>query len=333
MKKSTHITHGIRTTLSVLATGLALAAGALVSGNAAAQAYPSKPITLNSSLGPGSSYDAILRAIQEDWQARTGKTFIINPVLGALGTLAPASLKRAEPDGHTLAFTFSAPLSLSPLMMSAPPYDTVKDIAPVILLTRHGLIYSATPTFPANNFAELITYAKANPGKVSIGIAGAGSQVHILQIASAMGAEFLPVPYKASTQLAPAAMSGEVNVISQTVGATAELIRAGRLKPLFIAQKTRAPQLPNVPALAETNPGLEGGSWFAIVAPAGTPKDRIDWLNREFAISMKTPRAQASAQASAYEVMAGPPEQLADLIKSEIAINSKIVKQYNLKAD
>ena len=93
MKQSTHTTHSIRTTLSVLATGLALAAGTLLSGNAAAQAFPNKPITLNSSLGPGSSYDAILRAIQEDWQARTGKTFIINPVVGALGTLAPASLK------------------------------------------------------------------------------------------------------------------------------------------------------------------------------------------------------------------------------------------------
>ena len=158
MKQSTH---GIRTTLSVLATGLALAAGALLSGHAAAQAYPSKPITLNSSLGPGSSYDAILRAIQEDWLARTGKTFIINPVVGGVGTLAPASLKRADPDGYTIAFTYAAPLTLSPLIMATPPYDPVKDFAPVIQLTKHGLVYAANPNFPANNFAEFIALAKA----------------------------------------------------------------------------------------------------------------------------------------------------------------------------
>lgn len=333
MKQSTHVTHGIRTTLSVLATGLALAAGALLSGHAAAQAYPSKPITLNSSLGPGSSYDAILRAIQEDWLARTGKTLIINPVVGGVGTLAPASLKRADPDGYTIAFTYAAPLTLSPLIMATPPYDPVKDFAPVIQLTKHGLVYAANPNFPANNFAEFIALAKAKPGTVTIGTSGDGSKVHILQMASATGVEFLQVPYKSSTQLAPAAMSGEVNVISQTVGVVSELIRAGRLKGLFIAQKARAPQLPNVPALAETNPGLDGGSWFAIVAPAGTPKDRVDWLNREFALGMKTPRAQASAQASAYDVVANTPEQFTQVIKDEIATYAKIVKQYNIKAD
>lgn len=324
---------GLRNKLTAIAAGLTLAAGALVSGHAAAQAYPNKAITLNSSLAPGSSYDAILRAIQEDWQTRTGKTFIINPVVGALGTLAPASLKRAEPDGYTIAFTFAAPLTLSPLMMATPPYDATKDFAPVIQLTRHGLIYVATPSFPASNFNEFIAAAKAKPGSVSIGLAGAGSQVHILQMASAMGVEFLPVPYKSSTQLAPSAMSGEVNVVSHTVGAVAELVRAGRLKPLFIAQKSRAPQLPNVPTIAESHAGLEGGSWFAIIAPAGTPKDRVDWLNREFAAGMKTPVAQASANASAYEVVSNTPEQFAQVIRDEIQTYAKIVKQYNIKAD
>ena len=324
---------GFRSKLTTMVAGLALASGALISGNAAAQAFPNKVITLNSSLAPGSSYDVILRAIQEDWQARLGKTFIINPVVGALGTLAPSSLKRAEPDGYTLAFTFAAPLTLSPLMMATPPYDASKDFAPVIQLTRHGLIYVATPSFPANNFNEFIAQAKANPGKVSIAIAGAGSQVHILQMASAMGVEFLPIPYKSSTQMAPAVMSGEVNVASHTVGAVAELVRAGRLKPLFIASQNRATQLPNVPTINETRPGLEGGSWFAIIAPAGTPKDRVNWLNHEFATGMKTPAAQASANASAYEVVANTPEQFAEVIKNEIATYSKIVKQYNIKAE
>jgi len=319
--------------LMAVAMVMALAMGVLTAGNAAAQAYPAKAITLNSSLAPGSSYDVIFRVIQEDWRQRLGKDLVINPVVGGLGTLAPASLLRAQPDGYTIAFVFAAPITLSPQMMSTPPYDPLKDFAPVIQLTRHGLLYIAAPSAPYNNFNEFIAQAKANPGKLSVGYAGAGSQVHLLQIASTLGVEFLGVPYKSSTQLAPAVMGGETNAGIHTVGAVAELIKSGRIKPLFIASPNRSAQLPNVPSISESHPGLEGGSWFGILAPANTGKDHIEWLNREFAASMKTDRVKQQLALSAYDLVAGTPEQFAEVIRKEIPVYTRIVKQYNIKAE
>jgi tripartite-type tricarboxylate transporter receptor subunit TctC len=302
-------------------------------GLARAQAYPAKAITINSSLGPGSSYDPILRIVQEDWQTRLGKTLIVNPVVGGLGTLAPASLLRAAPDGYTIALVYAAPITLSPQMMTNPPYDPIKDFAPVTLLTRHGLLYVAAPNFPANNFTELIAQAKANPGKISVGYAGAGSLVHVLQISQAMDVQFLPVPYKSSTQLAPALMGGELAVAVHTVGAVEELLRAGRLKALFIGSRNRSPEIPNVPSISEYKQGIEGVSWFAVMAPAGTPKDRVDWLAREFGIAMKTPKMAQLLKLSAYDLVTSTPEELAEVIKAEIPAYTKIVKQYNIKAE
>ncbi len=263
----------------------------------------------------------------------TGATLVVNPMPGGLGTLAPSSLLRSPADGQTVALIFAAPLTLTPQSMKTPPYDPLKDLAPVTMLTRHGLTYLANPQFPPNNVAELIAFARANPGKVTVGFAGGGSQAHMLQISSATGVTFLGVPYKSSAAFMQGLLAGEVNIAIQTPGDALELLKSGKVKGLFIGSRNRSAKMPNVPSITETYPDLEGVSWFGVVARAGTPRDRIDWLNREFNISVRSPRVQAQIDQMAYETVAGSPDDMSAIIKREIAIYTKIVKDYNIRTE
>ena len=328
MIKSARHTVAIRTIAAA-----ALVALAAPSAPALAQAFPSRPITIHSSVAAGASYEILLRTVAEDWQARTGATLIVNPMPGGLGTLAPASLLRSPADGQTVALIFAAPLTLTPQSMKTPPYDPIKDLAPVTMLTRHGLTYLANPQFQPNNVAELIAFARANPGKVTVGYAGGGSQAHMLQISSATGVTFLGVPYKSSAAFMQGLLAGEINIAIQTPGDALELLKSGKVKGLFIGSRNRSAKMPNVQSITETYPDLEGVSWFGVVARAGTPRDRIDWLNREFNLSVKTPRVQAQIDQMAYDTVAGSPDDMAEIIRKEIAVYTKIVKDYNIKID
>ena len=294
---------------------------------ASAQAYPLKPITIHSVLPAGGSFDPLLRIMIEDIQARTGKTMIINPMVGALGTLAPGALVRAEKDGYTVALVFAATLTLSPQVMKTPPFDPVRDLAPVSLLTRHPLFLIANPNLPADSVADLLQLARSKPGGLSVSYVGAGSQIFVAQVAAAAGVKFLGVPYKSATQQYPAVMTGETDMAIVNLGPVLPLIKAGKVKPMFFGSATRTAQMPAVPIIAETFPSLEGGSWFGIVAPVGTPRDRIDWLNRELIAALKTPRAQEMAATLAFDIVASTPQQMGEEIRREIAMYAKAVKE------
>lgn len=310
----------------------AFAGTLLACTQASGQAYPSKSIVIQSPIVAGSSIDPVLRMMIEDIQARTGKTMVINAMVGGLGTLAPGAVARAEKDGHTVGLVFAATLTLSPQIMKNPPFDPLKDLAPVSLLTRHGLLIVANPALTANSVAELLALAKSRPEAraLSVSYVGTGSQIYASQVAAAAGIKFLGVPYKASSQQITAVMSGETDLAIFAAAAVAPLIKAGKVKPIAIGTSNRTAMLPNVPSISETFPGLEGLSWFGIVAPAGTPRDRIDWLHRELTTSIKIPRAQEAIAAMGFDTVASTPQQMADIIRKEIPIYAKALKDNNI---
>jgi tripartite-type tricarboxylate transporter receptor subunit TctC len=322
----------IRLPTTSLLAAIAAASALTVAADCNAQPFPAKPVTIQMPTPAGSTFDVILRRMLDSYTARTGRPFVLNPAIGGLGTIAPASLLRAEPDGHTIALTYAAPMTLSPLIMSPAPYDPLRDFAPVSLMTRHGILFVANPKFPASTLAETIALAKAKPRGVSVGFTGSGARVGIILLGSAAGVEFLEVPYKGSDQHQTAAISGSIDSASSTVGLALENIRAGKLKPLFIGSRSRSPLLPNVASISETYPGVEAVSWYALVAPAKTPADRIAWLNREFNAAIRDPKVvDLITNQLAYEIVASTPDELTRVMKAELAINAKVVKEHNIQ--
>lgn len=295
------------------------------------QAFPSKNITLLNALPPSSTYSVMLRAMGDMIQAKSGRTVVIEPVVGADGVLAPQRVARSDPDGHTIGLVWAAPMTLNPLFTKDIGYDPQRDLLPVTMLTRHGNQIIVGGNFAANNVQELIALAKQKPGQIKIGTAGTGSKVGLIQLEEAGGVKFLEVPYKSPAQLVTAGISGEVDGMFQTIGATIGNIKQGQLKMLFVGTKNRSPLMPNTPSIAETYKDLEILSWFALIAPAKTPSSAIDWHYREWTAALKDPKvADRMQNALGYDIVASTPQQLADQIKAEIAVHSRIVKQYNI---
>jgi tripartite-type tricarboxylate transporter receptor subunit TctC len=302
------------------------------STSAFSQAFPSKNITLIMPLPASSTYTVLLRAMGDMIQQKTGKPIVMDPAIGADGTIAPQKLARAEPDGHTISLVWAAPMTLNPHIQKDIGYDPVRDFAPITMLTRHGQFFVAHPGFPANNLREFIALAKAKPGTIKVGTAGTGGKVGLIQLSEATGVKLLEVPYKSPGQMDPAVMSGEVDVVVYTVGATIGYVRSGKVKPLFIGSKNRSPLAPDVKSMSEDIPNFEMVSWFALIAPAKTPADRIEWLNREWNAALKDPKiADRMTNGLGYDIVAGSPQDLANQIKAELPMYERIVKEHGIQ--
>jgi tripartite-type tricarboxylate transporter receptor subunit TctC len=296
-----------------------------------AQTFPTKPVTLLSPLAASNAYYLLLRQMADSIQAKTGRSIVFDVVLGADGTLAPARIKRSEPDGHTIALTWAAPLTLNPLIGKDQQYDPLKDFAYITMLTRHGTLFVAGTHFPASSVQELIAYAKSKPGAVRFGQAATGSRVGTFQLEEIAGVKFLDVPYKSSAQAEIALLGGEVDVIPTTVGTVLAQVKAGKMKPLFIGSKSRSQVMPDVPSISETYPNLEVVSWYALYAPAGTPADRIEWHHREWTTALKDPKIAERLQSGfGFEIVASSPAAVLDQVRRELPAHARVVKQHNI---
>jgi tripartite-type tricarboxylate transporter receptor subunit TctC len=314
------------------ALGAAFAAFAVqFAPNASAQAFPSKTVTMVVPIATSTAFYIAIRQMADQIQTKTGRNIVLEPVLGASGTLAPARVKRSEPDGHTIGLTWAAPLTLNPVLSKDQPYDPLKDFSYIAMLTRHGIFFVAGAQFAPNNLQELIAAAKAKPGTVRFGQAAAGSRVGAIQLEEAAGVKFLEVPYKSSGQSEIAALAGEIDFFATTAGSAMGQIKAGKMKGLFIGSKNRSSLHPNVASVSETFPDLEIVSWYALYAPAGTPADRVDWHYREWVGALKDPKnAERMQNTFGYDVIAGPGSAVLEQVRRELPIHARIVKQHNI---
>ena len=324
-RRARHIS--VAATLSWASAVMALGA---VMPNAWAQTYPAKAITVVLPIGPNTAFFVALRQMADQMQEKIGKPIIFETAIGASGTLAPARVKRAEADGHTIGLTFSWPMTVDPYVRKEqPPYDVLKDFSYITMLTRHGVLFVAGAKVPANTVQELIALAKAKPGTVKVGVGATGSRVGLYLLQDATGVQFFDVPYKSSADFPAALLSGEIDLAMSTAGTEIGMIRSGRTKAMFIGSRNRSSLLPSTQSITEVYPNVEIISWYGLYAPTGTPQDRITWLHREWTTAIKDPKIVEKMQTIfGYEIVASTPQEMLDQIKREIPESVRIGKQY-----
>lgn len=299
------------------------------SGVHAQQKYPSKNITLISALTAGAP-DVMQRSVAESIAARTGATIIVEPRPGATGAVATAAVANAEPDGYTIGITFSGPLIANPLVNKDIKYHPVKSFAPISLMARGGAIMIASPKLPASNLAELLKLAKSRPEPIKVAYASLANKLALLSLADAAKVKFLDVPFNTGTAMQTAVINGDVDISIEAPGSVYGMVKDGRLKAIVTGDRTREPLFPDVGTIGEVVPGQDMTFWFAMLAPAGTPKDRLAWLERETRAALDDPRIRARMFTAGINVIAGSSKALADEIAATSERFARVVKQHGI---
>ncbi len=297
------------------------------------QAYPSKPIRIIIPFPPGNTIDIMARLIGPKITERLGQNVIVDNRAGAAGQLGLELGARAAPDGYTLVGGQGGNLVVQPHTYKKIPYDPIKDFAPIALGTTNYLGLVVHPSVPFKSVQELITYARANPGKLSFASNGEGGFPHMtIELLRVMaGFTYLHVPYKGSAQIATELIGGHVDAAIDGITGLAPHVRSGRLRLLGVTNPTRVSQFPDVPAIAESLPGYDSRGWFGFLAPAGTPREIVVLLNQEINRAMSLPDVKEKMVAAGLTVVTEPPEFFAATIKSDYAKYGKLIRDIGFR--
>jgi tripartite-type tricarboxylate transporter receptor subunit TctC len=299
---------------------------------ARAQAFPSRPVRIIVGFPAGGTSDVLARLIGQWLSERLGQPFVVENRSGAGGTIGTEAVVRATPDGHTLLIlgVFSA---IAATVYDKLNFNFVRDIAPVAGLIRLPGILEVNPTVPAKTVSELIAYAKANPGKITVASSGPGSAAHVYAELFKMmaGLETLHVPYRGAAPALTDLIGGQVHVMFDNVSSSIGYIRAGQLRALAVTTATRAEVLPDIPTLGEFLPGYEASGWQGLGAPKNTPAEIIDRLNGEINAALVDPKMKAKLAALGGTVLAGSPGDFGRLIAEETEKWARVVKFAGIK--
>jgi tripartite-type tricarboxylate transporter receptor subunit TctC len=325
----------MRTTFSMLV--IAACTAAMPAGVAvAADAYPVKPIRLIVPFPPGGPADALARTVGDRLSASLGQSVIVDNRPGAAGNIGMELAAKAPPDGYTLVLAPAGNLTVNPSLYRNVPYDVARDFAPVTVIAAVPNILVVNPAVPAQSVAELIQYAKANPGKLNFSSPGSGSGAHLAGelFKSSAGVDIVHIPYNGIAPAVTAVVAGDVQLMFAGAPSALPQVSGGKLRALAVASPKRIATAPALPTLDESGlPGFDVTSWYSIVAPAGTPQAVIERLQREIALALERPDVRAKLTALGAEPIANSPAEFAAMIKSETAKWSKIVKDANIKPE
>jgi tripartite-type tricarboxylate transporter receptor subunit TctC len=303
-----------------------LLVGFLLIGQPLAQNFPSKPVKLIGGA-PGSILDLAVRQLADKLTPALGQpVFVENKATGIMMMDAAA---KSAPDGHSMVVASFSMLAVIPHMYERPPYDPLKDFAPVILLYKAPLLLTVHPSLPASSLPELIGLAKAQPGKLTYSSSGNGQPPHVYMelLKFNAGIDLLHVPYKGAAAATAALLGGDVNLNMESASGVLAHIKSGRIRALAVSGEKRIGALPEVPTFTEGGvPGI-GESWLGILAPAGTPKDIVARLNLEIAKALQSPDIKAYYDTAGRTIVAGSPEAFAAVIRDEIPKWREVVKR------
>jgi tripartite-type tricarboxylate transporter receptor subunit TctC len=302
-----------------------------------AQSYPTKPIRFIVPFAPGGTSEVLARIIAQKMSENLGQQLVIDTRPGAAGSLGTSVTVKSAPDGYTLVFTSLSPIVINVNMYKGkPPYDPEKDLAPVSLITRVPSVLTAHAGVSARTVRDVISFAKANPGKTSYGSSGTGSVNHLIGelFSSAAGIELLHVPYKGAGQGLIALLSKEVDMILAAPPAVLPHVRSGRLHPIAVSGGTRSPALPDTPTISESGlPGFDATAWYCLMAPAGTPRPIIDIIRAALIKAMTAPAVLERLLAEGAAPEPTTPEELGKLISTDIKRWAKAVQISGAKLD
>jgi tripartite-type tricarboxylate transporter receptor subunit TctC len=317
---------------------LHLAAGAAalpgVSRMARAQAYPTRPVHLISPFAPGGINDLFARLMGQWLSERLGQQFIVENRSGAAGNIGTEAVVKAAPDGYTLLLV-DISNAFNATLYDNLKFNFIRDIAPVASIFRSASILLVVPSFPAKSVPELISYAKANPGKISMASAGIGSIPHICgELFKTMaGVNMVQVQYRDGGPALIDMLGGQTQVMFATLSSSIQYVRADKLRPLAVTSTTRLEVLPNIPTVADFLPGFELTAWTGIGAPKGTSPEIVDKLNKEINAALAEPRMKARFVELGGMALHGSPGDFAKLIADETEKWGNVIRAANIKAE
>ncbi len=318
-------------------TALALTAAALsmTSLSAFSQAWPAKqPIKFVAVFPPGGSVDQVARILAVPLSQQLGQNIVVENKGGASGSIGTAAVAAAPADGYTFAVVFDTH-GVNPSLIPGMPFDTRKDLAPVMLIGTSAMVLATFSGSEYKTFADVVAAAKAKKN-VNYGSIGSGSLGHLAMslLSKSGGIDWQHVPYKGGGPLMSDAVAGHVPLAIGSVFVTKPHIDSGRLRPLAVTTSKRAPELPNVPTVAESGfAGFDAPAWWAILAPAKTPPEVIKRMNEEVGKALKNPEIAKKLGAQGIDILGGTPESARVFIDQQIDTWAKVVKENGIKAD
>lgn len=322
-------------TRAVLVLAALLATASAEAVERSATSFPNRPIRLLIPFPPGGGNDTMARAIGARLIESWNQQVIYDNRPGANGLVAAEIAARAAPDGYTLFMANTGSHGINPALYARLPYDPIKDFSTVSLLGTTANILVVPPVSPARSLGELVALAKAKPGHVTYGSNGIGSSQHLagVMLGTALNIELVHVPYKGTGPVLIDLLGGQIGFSFSNALAVTSHIRANRLRALAITSLRRSKVQPDVPAVAETVPGFEALSWWAIVAPARTPGEIIATLNAEIVRHLASESMREQLERQGVEARGTTPAELAAFIRAELAKWGKVVKASGAKAE
>jgi tripartite-type tricarboxylate transporter receptor subunit TctC len=314
---------------------IAIVSMAVGVSTAVAQAWPDRPIKFLMSAPAGSSIDVLGRAIADKLKDRLGQPVVVENKPAAGGTVATAEVAHSPPDGYTMVLAFNGPLSFAPLLQKL-PYDVGKDLAPVIITSSQPNVLAVSATLPVRSIAELVAYAKANPGKLNYASVGNGSSSHLNMelFKSVAGFDAVHVPFNGSPPAVKSTVQNETQMIFAVMQPLQAQIQAGTLRALAVTTAKRFSLLPDLPSIAESGyPGFEALAWNGVLVAAGTPRPIVARLNTEMNAILKEPEMRQKMQGFGFDLVGGTPEEFGALISGETAQWAPVIKKVGLKVD
>jgi tripartite-type tricarboxylate transporter receptor subunit TctC len=300
-----------------------------------AQDYPSRPVTIVVGYTPGATSDLVARTIGERLNAAWGQTVIVDNRPGVSGNIAATYVARAQPDGYTLMVGTDAMMTSNVYLYKSIPFDPVKDFAPVIYAGANIICLAVHTEFPASSVADVIAYAKANPGKLHYGSSGTGSPHHLAGelLRQKTGIDIVHVPYRGGGATINDLLGGHIKVAFLSLSTAVPHLTSGKIRILAVVEKGRYAALPDIPTVGETVPGFEMSSWHGIFAPAATPAPLIARLNAAIRNVLAIDAVKEKFAALGVAVATSTPEELADIVKSGLAARGELVRAANIQPE
>jgi len=300
-----------------------------------AQPWPAKPVRIIVPFAPGGPADVLARVVGQDLSDALGQPFVVDNKAGAAGNIGVEQIAKAAPDGYTLGIVPVGNVAVNPTLFPTLPYKA-SDLAPIAMLATVENVLVVNASVPAQSLKELLALAKQKPGTVSFASPGAGSQAHLAGELMALDADvkLIHVPYKGIGPAINDLVGGQVTMMFGSMSAVLPHIKSGKLRALGVASLKRSAAMPELPTIAEQGlPKFEAVSWYALMAPAGTPAAIVDRLNAESVRALAKPAIKEKFAAQGLEPGSGKPQELAATIRTETARWAEVIRKQNIKPD
>jgi len=303
-------------------------------GASAADAWPTRPVKMIVPFGAGGTTDVVARLLGQKLGEIWGQPVVIENRTGAGGNIGADAVAKSPPDGYTLLMASGSILTANPFMYKSLPFDATRDFVPITNVASGPQVVAVGASSPFKDLREFIAYAKAHPKEVTFGSAGVGTQTHLAteNFAYTANIDMVHVPYKGETYAMTDLMGGQIQMVTPNLGAAINLIKEGKLRALAVTSRERMPQLPDVPAAAETLPGFENAGWFGLLAPAGTPKEIVDKVQRDSDKVLHSEDFRAKLAQQGMVPVGNTPAEFAAAIRDESARWAKVIKERGLVA-